>query len=238
LPNILFLSWVCLEKLEKLAPSAMAKLNSPSLRDKFEARLNSYDLNDIHIAWLPSSGNVRWIGKRLDQYVGESGKDAADALSDLLIEERLAVLLVFHLGEDRLVGPFVRHEKYLQGTDGIFFADAAVHPRMFGSAPRLLGDFARRGVLSLEDAIYKLAAYPAERFGLKNRGRLREGFYGDLVIFDPAIIHDAATFDSPNQLAVGVDTVFVNGIPIIGGGQMIGGLREPLPGRYLRYGLI
>ncbi len=146
------------------------------------------------------------------------------------------MLLVFHLGDDRLIEPFVRHEKYMMGTDGIYFAGAAVHPRMFGSAPRLLGDFVRRGVLSLEEAVYKLAAYPAERFGLKQRGLVREGYYGDLVIFDPDAIHDPATFDAPNQPATGVDAVFVNGVPIIRGGQGVGGMRAPLPGRYLRYG--
>jgi N-acyl-D-amino-acid deacylase len=216
--------------------STMAKLNRPGLREKFEARLNSYDLGDIHIAWLPGADNARWIGKRLDEYVRSTGKDAADALCDLLIEERLAVLLVFRSGNNKLVEPFVRHEKYMQGTDGVFFAGAAVHPRMFGSAPRLLGDFVRRGVLSLEEAVYKLAAYPAQRFGLKNRGLLHEGYYGDLVIFDPDTIEGRATFEAPNQLAVGVDTVLVNGAPIIRGGEAVGGMREPLPGRYLRSG--
>jgi N-acyl-D-amino-acid deacylase len=218
--------------------SAMARLNRPGLREKFEARLNSYDLSAIHIAWLPGADNARWIGKRLEAYVRDSGKEAVDALCDLLIEERMAVLLVFHLGDDNRIEPFVRHEKYMQGTDGIFFPNAAVHPRMFGSAPRLLGDFVRRGVLSLEEAVYKLAAYPAERFGLKNRGLVREGGYGDLVVFDPDTIHDPATFDAPNQLGVGMDTVLVNGVPIIRGGQALGGMREPLPGRYLRFGQV
>src|SRR5262249_8164049 len=137
------------------------------------------------------------------------------------------------LGEDRLVEPFVRHEKFMLGTDGIYFPDGAVHPRMYGSAARLLGDFVRRGVLSLPEVVYKLSGYPAERFGLSKRGLIREGYHADLV-FDPAGVKDPATFDVPCQFATGVDTVIVNGEPIIREGQPVE-VPRPLPGRYLRF---
>jgi N-acyl-D-amino-acid deacylase len=216
--------------------SAPAKLNCPRLRERFEARLNSYKLDQLQIAWLPGNDNRRWIGKTIADYVAATDKSTVEAVCDLLIEERLAVLLVFRLSpNDRLVEPFVRHEKYMIGSDGIYFADGAVHPRMYGSAPRLLGDFVRRGVLSLEEAVYKLSAYPAERFGLKKRGRIAEGYYADLVLFDPATVSDPATFDAPHRTATGIDTVFVNGVPIVNAGRPVDNLPSPLPGRYLRF---
>ena len=65
---------------------------------------------------------------------------AEEALCNLLIEERLAVLLVFNQGDDRLVHPFLAHDLYLMGTDGIFFEEGIIHPRMYGSSARLLGE--------------------------------------------------------------------------------------------------
>jgi N-acyl-D-amino-acid deacylase len=214
--------------------AALAKLNNSRLRARFEARLNAYDLGKLHIAWLPGHDNRRYLGKTLADYVEATRQAAADALCDLLIEERLAVLLVFRTGEDRLVEPFVRHEKFMLGSDAIYFPGAAVHPRTYGSATRLLGDFVRRGVLSLHEAVYKLSGYPAERFGLTGRGLIREGYFADLVLFDPAGVNDPATFDDPCQFATGVDTVIVNGEAIIRGGQPVDVCR-PLPGRYLRF---
>lgn len=235
LPNSTMLGYLLpYEAWEDGPLAALAKLNSPRLRARFEARLNAHDLDKIYIAWLPGHDNRKYLGKTLADYVEAVSQPAADALCDLLMEERLAVLVVFRIGEDRLVEPFVRHEKFMLGSDGIYFPDGAVHPRMYGSAARVLGDYVRREVLSLPEAVYKLSGYPAERFGLTKRGLIREGYYADLVLFDPASVNDSATFDAPCQLATGVDTVIVNGEVIIREGQAVEVCR-PLPGRYLRF---
>jgi N-acyl-D-amino-acid deacylase len=164
------------------------------------------------------------------------GLPAEKALYNLLLEERLAVLLVFDEGDDRLVEPFLQHNLYMMGTDGIYCEGGQVHPRQFGSTGRLLGPLVRdRKLFSLEEAVFKLSGRAAERFGLKHRGEIREGNFADLVLFDPETISDPATFDNPQQPTVGVDAVLVNGVPIVRDGTPVTSLPEPLPGRFVKY---
>ena len=122
------------------------------------------------------------------------------------------------------------------GTDGIFFPDGQVHPRVYGSAPRILGPLVRdRKLFSLEDAVRKMTGVPAERFGLVDRGVVREGALADLVIFDARTVADRATYDEPHQLSIGIEHVLVGGVEIFAHGQPIEIPGPELPGRALRY---
>lgn len=105
------------------------------------------------------------------------------------------------------------------------------HPRACGTFPRILARYVReQGKLSLADAIRKFSALAAQREHLSDRGVIKSGLWADLVVFDPAVIHDAATFENPNQLSVGMSYVLVNGVPVIEAGRMTG----RLPGRVWR----
>jgi dihydroorotase/N-acyl-D-amino-acid deacylase len=105
------------------------------------------------------------------------------------------------------------------------------HPRAYGTFPRVLRKYVREErVLTLEDAIRKMSALPAQRLRLTDRGVLKAGLWADIVIFDPATIRDLATFDNPNQLSEGMEYVLVNGIPVIDHAKMTGAL----PGKVLR----
>ena len=96
---------------------------------------------------------------------------------------------------------------------------------------RILRKFVREeGKLRLEEAIRKFTALPAQRMRLTDRGVLKKGMWADVVVFDPAAIRDAATFENPNQLSVGMQYVLVNGVPVIDGGKMT----QALPGKVLR----
>lgn len=87
------------------------------------------------------------------------------------------------------------------------------HPRAFGSMPRFLGKYVREEhLLPLEQAIRKITSLPAQRERLRDRGLLREGFFSDITIFDPATIIDKATYENPTQVSEGVKYVFVNGV--------------------------
>jgi N-acyl-D-amino-acid deacylase len=218
--------------------AAMTRLTDPHVRRQFDRELANTKLDRAYIAWLPGKENSRHVGKTLAAYLDEVGgaRSPADTLCDLLIEENLAVLLVFHHGDDALVHPFLAHDCYMMGTDGIYFPDSAVHPRMYGSAPRLLGPCVRdHRLFSLEAAVRKLSGYPAERFGLGQRGRIEAGYFADFVIFDPETVSDQATFEDPHQYPVGIDDVIVNGVAVIRQGQEVEGLPDPLPGRWLKY---
>jgi len=108
---------------------------------------------------------------------------------------------------------------------------AGGHPRAYGTFPRILRKYVREdGLLTLPDAIRKFSALPAERMHLADRGVLKAGMWADIVIFDPAKVQDLATFEKPNQLAVGMEYVLVNGVPVISEGKMT----DALPGMVLR----
>jgi N-acyl-D-aspartate/D-glutamate deacylase len=97
------------------------------------------------------------------------------------------------------------------GSDGLPL-DPHPHPRLWGTFPRVLGRYSRdEKLFSLADAIHRMTGLPAQKFSLTQRGLIREGFYADLVLFDPATIIDIATFDHPQQPSKGIHAVWVNG---------------------------
>ncbi|MGC3971564.1 MAG: D-aminoacylase [Pirellulales bacterium] len=219
--------------------AAAAKLLDPDVRRRFGEYLHTEARTKIHvirIAWLPSKANARFQGMSLAEYIAAVGRSPADALCDLLIEENMSVLCVFHVGDDALVEPFLKHDKFMFGSDGIYQPDGPVHPRHFGGAARMVGRIVReRRWLTLEEAVRKMTSVPAARFGLVDRGEVREGAFADLAVFDPDKIDDPATFDNPRQHAVGMHEVLVNGTSIVSEGRALEKL-DNWPGRWLKPG--
>lgn len=216
---------------------ALEKLGTAQMRAKFAAGLDAYrlDLDHVLLAWTGSGQHAEHYGMTLNEYVRQSGQLLADALYELLVEEQLAVLCVMDEGDDALVRPFLQHDLYMMGSDGIYFPESVVHPRVYGSAGRLLGPCVRDwNLFSLEAAVHKMSGWPASRFGIQRRGLIQEGFYADLAIFDPATVADRATFPEPHQTTVGIDTVIVNGRVIRDGGKPCE-IEGDKPGRYLAY---
>jgi N-acyl-D-aspartate/D-glutamate deacylase len=176
-------------------------------------------------------------GKTLSQIAKLWNKEPMDALFDLLIEDHgLTSVAVFGMSEPdvslALQQPWVSVDNDSSGTspEGILGREHP-HPRAYGTFPRILRKYVREEhMLTLEDAIRKFTALPAQRMRLTDRGVLKAGMCADIVIFDPAAIHDVATFESPNQLSQGMDYVLVNGVPVIDQTMMTGAL----PGKVLR----
>ena len=218
--------------------AALGHLHDPVVRRRFGEGLvtNRLNLDRIVLAWVASKENTIHQGKTLAHYVEQTGKTAGDALADLLIEERLGVLCVMQEGDDDLIRPLLQHDLYMMGSDGIYFEDGVVHPRVYGSVGRLLGASVRdRNWMTLEDAVYKLSGWPARRFGMADRGILRTGNFADLVVFDPQRISDPATYDDPHRLTTGIDHVLVNGVVIVEEGSPRDLQVGPQPGRFLRF---
>jgi N-acyl-D-amino-acid deacylase len=116
------------------------------------------------------------------------------------------------------------------GSDGLPH-DAHPHPRLWGSFPRVLGHYARElGLFPMEEAIRRMTSLPAERFGLTGRGRLKQNYAADLVLFDPKTVKDRATFEDPKQVSAGIVAVWVNGDSVWRDGRSTGAR----PGRALR----
>lgn len=217
--------------------AALGKLTDTGARARFAAGLDAMrlPLDRIRIAWLQGKENAHWQGKTLLEFVEGSRLPAADALLDLMIEERLAGMLVFDEGDDRLVYPFLQHELFMMGTDGIYCSDGPVHPRVFGSVGRFLGPMVRDLKLNtLEQAIHKMTGYSAERFRLTGRGTVSKDACADLTVFNAETITDNATFDDPRQFTTGIETVIVNGRVVVAD---TGPVESELPpGRSLRAG--
>ena len=198
--------------------ATLGKLTGSGVRARFAAGLEAMrlPLDRIRIAWLQSKENAHWQGKTLLDFVEASRLPASDSLLDLMIEERLAGMLVFDEGDDRLVYPFLQHDLFMMGTDGIYCSDGPVHPRVFGSVGRFLGPMVRDLKLNtLEKAVHKMTGYSANRFRLPDRGTVTEGSFADLTIFNAETVTDHATFDNPRQFTTGIETVIVNGEVIV-----------------------
>jgi len=176
-------------------------------------------------------------GKTLAEIAKIWNKDPMDALFDFLIEDKaFTSVAVFGMSEPdvalALEQPWVSIDNDSEGTspEGILGQEHP-HPRAYGTFPRILRKYVREEKkLTLEDAIRKFSALPAQRMRLTDRGVLKAGMWADVVVFDPQTIHDVATFDNPNQLSQGMEYVLVNGVPVIDNGKMTGAR----PGKVLR----
>lgn len=194
---------------------------------------------DVLITAVQNPKLVPFQGKRLTEVAKAWNKEPMDALFDFLIaDEGFTFCAVFGMSEPdvslALQQPWVAVNNDSSGAspEGLLGQEHP-HPRAYGTFPRILRKYVREEhKLTLEDAIRKFSALPAQRMRLTDRGVLKEHMWADVVVFDPATIKDLATFDNPNQLSQGMEYVLVNGVPVIDGGRMTG----QLPGQVLRGG--
>ncbi|MFW9843941.1 MAG: amidohydrolase family protein [Candidatus Thorarchaeota archaeon] len=163
--------------------------------------------------------------------------DEYTTLFDILLDENAEVTMTMKSMDNDDIDRIMRSEYSMVGTDGGGVSPTGVlshgkpHPRHYGTYPRILGRYVReRGILTLEQAIYKMTGFPARRLGLKDRGLLVEGNWADIVIFDPDTILDTATYLNPHQFPSGIPYVIVNGTIVVNKGIQ----GNHLPGKVLR----
>ncbi len=177
----------------------------------------------------------RHIGRSIAEIAAERGTSVGATAVDLIIEESPDAVLVFRRGIspadfDALARRTLAHPAFMVASDGLYHG-ALPHPRGYGCFAQVLGTFVRdRGLVSLERAVHLMSGLPAERFGIRDRGRVAEGLAADLVVFDPASVASQATWDEPRGTATGVDAVVVNGRLVARNGRLTG----ERPGRVVR----
>jgi len=176
-------------------------------------------------------------GKTLAEAAKMRGTDPESTILDLVLQDRTRIGVVFFLMSEDNVRKQVRLPWVSFGSDAASmspedpFTRSSTHPRAYGNFARLLGKYVRdEKLVSLEDAVRRLSALPADNLGLDRRGRLAPGMFADVVVFDPATIADRATFEKPHQYAVGMRHVLVNGVPVLKDGEHTGAT----PGRALK----
>lgn len=222
----------------------LARLANVDDRARLRREIDEEGLNNF--GRIPSWDAVRIsISPNLPQYAGrtiqsiadERAIDGFDMALDYIIEDQGQTrVLVESISEDDL-RDFIRSSEIMVGSDGNSVAPYGTtgqgrpHPRFYGTFAKVLGHYSRDlGLLPLNVAVYKMTGRSANALGLKDRGVLKPGFRADITVFNPTTIAQMATYEDPHQFAVGVDTVLVNGVPTLQGGEHTGALS----GRVLR----
>jgi N-acyl-D-amino-acid deacylase len=168
-------------------------------------------------------------GKTLAEVAKMRGKTPIQTAMDLVIEDDSRVgTIYFLMSEDnvrrQIALPWVSFgsDEGAPSTEGVFLKSNN-HPRAYGNVARLLGRYVRdEKVIPLEEAIRKLTSLPAGNLKIRDRGLLKDGYFADLVVFDPATIQDHSTYEKPHQYSTGVRDVFVNGIQVLKNGEPTG----------------
>ncbi len=200
----------------------LGRLRDPESRARIRQELRQPRGEAIEVAdWSPVvlsfvRGKREWEGRSIRDIAEELGREPAEAVMDLLLEED-GVVGVVHFGMNEAdVRSVMSHPAVMVGSDGSALAPDPAwgrpHPRSYGTFVRVLGRYVREEkVLTLEEAVRKMTGFPASRLGLAGRGRIAAGCWADLVLFDPATCAEGATFTDPCRYPQGIRLVMVNG---------------------------
>jgi N-acyl-D-amino-acid deacylase len=229
--------------------ASVARMKDPALRDRIAAEMleNSSEWENMYLGpgtpdnillvGFKSEALKPLTGKTLGEVARMRGTDPRYTAMDLIIEDDSRVGTVYFSQSEDVVRkavalPWVSFNSDAASVapEGVFLL-SSTHPRAYGSFVRVLAKYVRdEKVLTLEEAIRKLAALPTLNLKIDRRGQLKNGFYADVVVFDPATIQDHATFIEPHQYATGMLHVFVNGQQVLKDGEHTGAK----PGRFVR----
>ncbi len=207
--------------------AVVAKLADPTVRATVTEGLKPDLLARITLAHVPSAEWAWAEGLALTEVAERAGRPAAEVLLDVLVGTGLAASAVIAqppTTSDEALRHLLRHPCHVGGSDGIYVGGHP-HPRGWGTFARYLAHHVRDlGDWSWSEAAVHLAAHPARRFGLYDRGLLRPGLAADLAVVDPTRVADRATYAQPRTLAEGVADVVVNGVPVLRAGELTGAL--------------
>ena len=224
------------------------RLQDPEIRTRVKAEMQEDTDDWENLGLLAGYDNVLFSGFRntdLRQYIGKTLTEVAEmrgispeeTAMDLVVEDGSRVDVVYFLMSEENVKKQIRVPYVSFDSDAGSIAPEGdflkynPHPRAYGNFARLLGKYVRdEKVIPLHEAIYRLSGLPATNLKIRHRGFLREGYYADVVVFDPATIQDHATFEKPHQYSTGVYHVFVNGEQVLKDGEHTGAT----PGRVVR----
>jgi N-acyl-D-amino-acid deacylase len=220
----------------------IARLKDPNLDSEFrshlqaqEKKLGSWD--KVLVSSVLTDKNKPFEGKNVLEAAGEARKEPYEFIRDLLVEEENRVsMILFFAGEDNLKR-ILAHPHVVIGADGVAAAPYGLlgkgkpHPRYYGTFVRVLGKYAREEkIFSLARGIQKMTSMTAKKFGLGKRGQVKEGYFADLVVFNPGKVIDCATWKNPHRYPKGIEDVIVNGQVVVREGEHTG----KLPGRILK----
>lgn len=188
------------------------------------------DWSTIVMASAPR--HPEWEGQSIAELAGRLSASPPDAAKAIVDAEGYGAVVILHSMDEDDVRTVMAHPTTMIGSDGIPTPAGKPHPRLYGTFAKVLGHYARdEHVLSFEEAVHRMTGMPAAKFGLAGRGVVAEGAHADLVLFDPSVIDDAATYDDPRHHPSGIRTVWVGGTAVMHEGRHTG----ERPGRTVRH---
>jgi N-acyl-D-aspartate/D-glutamate deacylase len=174
----------------------------------------------------------------LTEIAEEQGKHPFDVLCDLILEEDGKALAFWSLSEpddaftERYIFPALKDSQTMITTDTLLMGFGRPHYLFYGCYPKFIGRYVNeKKLVALPEAIRRCTSLPAEVFGIKKRGLVKEGYFADLLVMDTEGFRTNANFHDPEQYPEGLDMVLINGTPVVKGGDMVPGA---LPGSMLR----
>ncbi len=221
--------WVHEGGVEKLIERLKDSANRTRIKDEIQSQTNwenfikhcqNYD--GVYLLYTPHTPEFE--GKSLQEAADMSGKDPLDVAFDIIIENHGLDTTGFEVMSEEDVKYVMKHPSVIVASDSIPAAPGAKsHPRSYGTNPRVLGKYVREEkTLSMEEAIWKMTGFPASRMGLWTKGLIRTGMDADIVLFNPKIVRDMATFAEPFKEAQGIEYVIINGQVILRKGKYTG----------------
>ena len=193
--------------LEGGAAGLVARLTDPAERARLARETVAgmfHNWTDLFISAVGSRANQGLVGRCLQEIAEARGTAPVETMFDLLVEERANVNILEFNQSDENLRRTLTHPLSVIVSDG-FYVKGRPHPRLHGTFPELLGRYCReKGWLELPEAIRKITSAPAERFGLRDRGRVAPGMRADVAVFDAAAVRSRATYDDPEQPPAGV----------------------------------
>jgi N-acyl-D-amino-acid deacylase len=216
------------------------RMKEPDIRERLfkdiRKELSEQPPEDIlMVGFNKQSMSNKYRGMTIAEAAELRGESPEEAIVNLIIEDGSRIQCIyFSMSEEnvrkKIMLPWVSFDSDA-GSYSDISKDFITHPRAFGSFARVLGKYVREEkLITMEEAIRRLTGFPASNLGIKNRGNLKPGYFADVVVFDPEVIEDKATFEKPLQFAVGVEEVFVNGVQVLSGGDHTG----EYPGRFVK----
>jgi len=184
----------------------------------------------VVISGVADQASADAVGRSIAQIAAERDIEPIEAFFELLVADRLRTGILLMIGNEDNVRALMAHPTHCAGSDAILVG-ARPHPRAWGTFPEYLGRYVREeGVLDLVDCIHHMTGRPAARLRLADRGLVRPGHLADLVVFDPSTVAARSTYADPRRPAVGIEHVWLGGVPTVESGTPTGAL----PGRSLR----
>ena len=218
------------------AERLIERLKDPQVRERIRAEPTEEMEDWGRLVVVQAANSPGYEDLSLSDIAAQEGKDPLDSTCDLLVREGAQAMIVLHEMVEEDVVRVMRSPLGMVGSDGRavspggVFGRSMVHPRFYGTFPRVLGKYVREGVLSLPEVVRKMSGATAQRLGLPDRGLVRVGFKADLVVFDPETVSDEATYTEPHRYPSGIPYVLVNGVPVVEDGEHTGAL----PGKVLK----